>query len=630
MATIKTSKVVSAAVGFSLALALFVGVGASTAGAQAMSLSQLVDLFISLGIISPDKAAAAKAAVSSSATATATTYTRDLTIGSTGADVTALQNALGVTPATGYYGSITAAAVKAYQTSKGISATGYFGPLTRASMNGSATVVTPGTTTTTTTVVNSGVEGTLTVNRSSVPNTTAYEGDVMRTVLAFKAEAKLSDINIQRVKLDLGGSTSVYTKVYKTLYLVDDAGRTLAKADLNSNTVVKNGSNYELTLGGFSYNVPKDSSKILTVKADLYSSIDSNDRTARTITVQASGVRGIDGAGIDQYAPGTSFSQQISINTSLIESATLKLSTNSANFKVSETIAAAGSEENEYDKLALLAFDLRAEKDNVLVNDIRVVINTTGSTADATNVYLMDGSNVIDSETVTAGSSSASVLFDDLDLNIPVNTTKTLTVRADIREAVQTATNFSATVVAATIDAENSQGDEVTASGSATGETMTVRNIGAEIALASKGISKSQAQFLGATTTVEASFDVKLKAVGGDIAFGPQSNASTTFNFVVYKDGVNVNSSITSSSTSFSVPSTGVVTHASGSFTVQENNEITVPVKVTFVGNGLALGSYAVGLDSVKWGTSVASSSLQTTSFMTGNLDWRTNTIQLP
>lgn len=629
MAITKTSKVASAAVGFSLALALFVGVGASTAGAQAMSLSQLVDLFISLGIISPEKAAAAKAAVSSSATATATTYTRDLTIGSTGADVTALQNALGVTPATGYYGSITAAAVKAYQTSKGISATGYFGPLTRASMSGSSTVVTPGTTTTTTTVVNSGVEGTLTVNRSSVPNTTSYEGDMMRTVLAFKAEAKLSDINIQRVKLDLGNSTSIYTKVYKTLYLVDDAGRTLAKADLNSNTVVKNGSNYELTLGGFSYNVPKDSSKILTVKADLYSSIDSNDRTARTITVQANGVRGIDGAGIDQYAPGTGFSQQMSINTSLIESATLKLSTNSANFKVSETIAAAGSEENEFDKLALLAFDLRAEKDSVLVNDIRVVVNTSGS-ANATNVYLMDGSNVIDSETVLAGSSSASVLFDDLDLNIPVNTTKTLTVRADIREAVQSATTFSATVVAATIDAENTQGDEVDASGSATGETMTVRNIGAEIALASKGISKSQAQFLGATTTVEASFDVKLKAVGGDISFGPQSNASTTFNFVVYKDGVNVNSSITSSSTSFSVPSTGVVTHGSGSFTVQENNEITVPVKVTFVGNGLSLGSYAVGLDSVKWGTSVASSSLQTTGFMTGNLDWRTNTIQLP
>ncbi|MEK7607813.1 MAG: peptidoglycan-binding domain-containing protein, partial [Patescibacteria group bacterium] len=132
----KTSKVVAVVIGFTMALTVFAAVGASTAGAQSMTLSQLVDLFISLGIISPDKAVAARAAVTSSATAS---FTRDLTVGSTGADVTALQGRVGVSPATGYFGSITKAAVQAYQTSKGISATGYVGPLTRASLNGSGT-----------------------------------------------------------------------------------------------------------------------------------------------------------------------------------------------------------------------------------------------------------------------------------------------------------------------------------------------------------------------------------------------------------------------------------------------------------------------------------------------------------
>ncbi|MEK7596723.1 MAG: hypothetical protein AAB450_01275, partial [Patescibacteria group bacterium] len=105
----KTSKIVAAVVGFTMALTVFVAVGANTASAQTMTATQLIDLLIAAGIIPADKAAAARAAVASPAM---TTFTRDLTVGSTGADVTALQNAVGVSPATGYFGSITKAAVQ--------------------------------------------------------------------------------------------------------------------------------------------------------------------------------------------------------------------------------------------------------------------------------------------------------------------------------------------------------------------------------------------------------------------------------------------------------------------------------------------------------------------------------------
>ena len=67
------------------------------------------------------------------------TFTRSLTIGSQGADVTALQNALikgGYSVpagATGYFGSQTAAAVAAWQTANAVSpAAGYFGPVSQA------------------------------------------------------------------------------------------------------------------------------------------------------------------------------------------------------------------------------------------------------------------------------------------------------------------------------------------------------------------------------------------------------------------------------------------------------------------------------------------------------------------
>ena len=86
------------------------------------------------------------------ATGNAYVFTRDLTIGSTGADVTALQNYLigaGFSipaGATGYFGSQTQAAVAAWQTANGVMpAAGYFGPVSQAKYTALVAVSTPTT-----------------------------------------------------------------------------------------------------------------------------------------------------------------------------------------------------------------------------------------------------------------------------------------------------------------------------------------------------------------------------------------------------------------------------------------------------------------------------------------------------
>jgi len=67
-------------------------------------------------------------------------FTADLTIGSTGADVNELQTVLiadgylRIAAPTGYFGTLTQAALKLWQAAHGVSATGYFGPLTRAAI----------------------------------------------------------------------------------------------------------------------------------------------------------------------------------------------------------------------------------------------------------------------------------------------------------------------------------------------------------------------------------------------------------------------------------------------------------------------------------------------------------------
>lgn len=81
-------------------------------------------------------------------------FTQTLRTGSTGNDVTQLQTVLIAngylnTAATGYFGTLTQAALKLYQAKYGISQTGTVGPLTRAQLNkniASATVTTAATT----------------------------------------------------------------------------------------------------------------------------------------------------------------------------------------------------------------------------------------------------------------------------------------------------------------------------------------------------------------------------------------------------------------------------------------------------------------------------------------------------
>ncbi|HUQ30070.1 MAG TPA: peptidoglycan-binding protein, partial [Candidatus Paceibacterota bacterium] len=107
---------------------------------SATSISKIVSVAAGLAMFASMALAAAPAQAQS------VTFTRDLTIGSTGADVTALQSWLIAggysipAGATGFFGAQTQAALAAYQAKVGISpAAGYFGPITRAKVSGSAT-----------------------------------------------------------------------------------------------------------------------------------------------------------------------------------------------------------------------------------------------------------------------------------------------------------------------------------------------------------------------------------------------------------------------------------------------------------------------------------------------------------
>ena len=85
--------------------------------------------------------AALLAIVSVASASAAYMHTVTLKFGSRGTQVSELQMALNVTPATGYFGSKTKAAVMAFQAANGLKADGVVGPMTGAKIGVSAIVL---------------------------------------------------------------------------------------------------------------------------------------------------------------------------------------------------------------------------------------------------------------------------------------------------------------------------------------------------------------------------------------------------------------------------------------------------------------------------------------------------------
>ncbi len=605
-------------------------------------------------------------------------FNTNLSVGSTGSDVAALQTWLiskgfsipsiasgAATP--GYFGQQTKAAVIAYQASVKLPTTGFVGPLTRGMLNGGTTGtpvasamvlpftcpvgytapvgwVCPGTTSTPTTPVTPGVittpglEGTLSATQSNAGVASSiYENDMQAPVLGVKLEAKSSDINVQRIKLNLGTDSKIYNKIFSKVYVMEGS-TVLGSMDLNSSTVVKDGSTYYITITGMNFVVPRNSTRTVTIAFDVKPTIDSTDIDTETypVAIATDGIRGVDGAGIDQYAGSTSITRTPNISSDLADSATLTLSLNTSSPKKSDVIATQGSSENELDRLPVLVFDAKAEKDSVKITDIRIGVVKSGSGgATATTAYLYEGSTELDNATITSGTAT----FSDFDYVVPKDSTKTFTVKVDVTSANAVDARFygiASTTAAADLVAENSRGDTVTRSGSATGQTIGVRNVGAEVSLVSKSITTNGApQTSGsnniATSSLTAQFVVRVKAVGGALGFGTAASTTpmfdtTTSTFRVYRNSVNAGISSYATSTDFSVPS-GLTT-SNETFTLPEGQTVEIPVTFKIVGRSstapLTDGIYSVGLEGLQPNARYAST------FMAGEADWRTTGVAFP
>jgi hypothetical protein len=458
--------------------------------------------------------------VSSVSAQSSSVYTRNLTVGSRGADVTALQGVLNaggflsVAP-TGYFGSLTKAALAAWQASVGISpASGYFGPITRAYLatNGTGTgsngcpagamynpttgqpcstgtSTVPGCTagalfSSTTGQSCSGTpstggsldntDGSATVSLSSYAGDTTIKKGETKDMVAVKLQATAGKVAVTRFDVRMNNRPWLY---FSTLTLKDSDGTVIATKNLSSAsdaTEITVGSDYLVRFEGLNYVVTPGADKTLVVSGTAMANTDKITAGAPVIVVSVptGAIRTINGKGFtDSLGLGTVATAGTSGRTVTLTSAGTtanilgRVSTSDQSQRFVTT-----STSGQTNGVELAAFDFKSENSDSTLNTLIFTLSSNGNSQTEwshalKNLRLTDGSTSYNVNSVATTST-----FANLNIKLQKDSWKTLKLVADIADQDEF-TSGSVLIASTTINATNVVGVDgsyttVTASGS--------------------------------------------------------------------------------------------------------------------------------------------------------------------
>lgn len=653
-------------VGVAAAFALVFG---AAAPASAITAAELLDLLIALDIVPASKVDAAKAALgttgSTSGSASCATYTRNLTMGSTGADVTNLQTFLeaqghltiptGVSK--GYFGSLTRSALAAYQTANGISpAVGYFGPITMASVSakcsagGSTDGSTGGSTGSTKLEGGAGSIDSFTLT-AGYSNEEVGEGEDDIEVAGLDIEnSDGSDIEVKAVKVvfDEGTAGSNFKKYADEVSVWFD-GEKVGEADGDDFT---DDNTYTQTISLDSgVIIDKGDTGTLVVAVSALNNLDSADE-GDTWTVDFTSIRYMDAQGTTiTEDPGTG-TRTFSFE-SFASAADIEFKITAGDDDINDANLIIVDDANKTKNVDVFAFDVEIEGDSeVRVDDFSVEATTTRTGA---TIYIDDLTDAIhltvDGEKVTTVTPSAdenTILFDDLDLDLEPGDHE-FVISLDLLStggALNQGDTFSFTIGEtetdlATTDIDDETGDsllDADITGSATSGTHGVYEIGISVELVS---TSATAQLDGAGGTDDDTgvftmvFDITAK--GGTVYVGDTAAGTTVADgsvgvtvtdaivYRVYDSGTATTDDLADTVT-FTTPSG--VTDSSDNIKINEGSTSRVTLTVTQTNDSAEDdGIYYMDLAGIGWG--IADDTTYEYTYTFDLEDFETSTINL-
>ncbi|MBU2220711.1 peptidoglycan-binding protein [Patescibacteria group bacterium] len=534
----------------------------------------------------------------------ATTFTRDLTVNSSGADVTALQTWLigkGFSipaGATGFFGPQTKAALAVYQAANGISpAAGYFGPLTRTKVNGDVTVPTTPTTPndggSTSTGDLKGGEATLKSFDLRREDSSGSEGEANVAVMTAEFKVTGGDARVERLDLVVTADNgSLEAKPWKyfdrAIILVD--GKEIAKKSVSSKNAWDkiSGNTYRLSLSGLKQIIRENNTAKITVAFDIGDGIDADDLDQTfTLKIEDRGIRAVDSVGIQQYIGNTSDS--VTFGFDAAKNGDISIRTNSNNPRATILVADESRESGSYE---VFIFDLKNKDDvDAIITDL--TIDVTGMNSGVT------ASSVIRNATLKAGRdsfkgrvTSSALVFDDMELEVDGDKTTTVKLVVTLaRNATSTPIIFSLSDT--NVDAEGvDSGDNAAVSGSVESKAHTIAFAGVDV----DAVSAAQAVFTpgGDASSTYGSYTIKFKITGlEEDAYIASTTGSTGTVGVTYEIGGNEYTGTTSAVLSSSART------QNGYYLVRDGSSETFTLTVTL--DPETAGAFDVRLVSVRF-----------------------------
>jgi len=515
----------------------------------ATSNTMIAKIFAALavaGLVVSSFAAFAPAAGAQTTTTTTTTtsasvtFSRDLTIGSTGADVTALQNWLIskgfaiAAGATGYFGAQTQAALASYQAANGIApAAGYFGPITRAKVNaGGSTSGGTGTGTGTGTSNGGGLSGgeaDLNDFDLIAEDSSGDEGEEGVEIATAEFDVDDADARVERVELTFDARSSSLEdrpwQYFDTIYVMVD-GDEVADVDASDRDEWDETTDdvYVITISGLDYDVDEGDMASITFAADIADSIDDADIAGQVfdIYVDDEGIRAVDGDGIQQYTGDDT--DKVDFDFGAEDNGDLQIKSSSEDPDSAILVADDNDESEDY---SVFVFDIENDGDaDSLITDITL---DTATTVSALTDMVRRATLVVDGDEFDGDidNNTGLISFEDIDVEIAGDDEMAFELMVSLKANAASGTvTFS--VDESNVDAEGVEsGDTTVVDGASTSSAHTVALTG--IALEPVSTSQSVTTPGDTSSSTYATYTIKFDVTAlEDEAYIDDVAASTT------------------------------------------------------------------------------------------------------
>jgi hypothetical protein len=459
----------------------------------------------------------------------------------------------------------------------------------------------PTATTATPTQPTTAEEGFLTVEQDpSVVAVTLREGETGK-VLGLRMRADNGDVTVQSVFLRYATTSSAapYRTISK-IEVVDEQGNVLFTRNVDNTTFYQDSSlNYYLPVTGLNFKVPKNTYKSLFVRVTVVGTLPSNATTSG-FYVNANDVRGVDGAGVQRFAPSGIISQNFTLQTAIAGQADWVVARN-VNTPKEGYLFGAVVDGKLYNQ-KVLSLDVTAKYDSLRMTSLS---GSVYGNATVTAVYLRYGNQTLASSPVSSGSFT----FNVTPANFTINKDQTVTLDIYADFANGTTSEATSSVTVTSVSGQNSLGDNKQKSVSVASDVMHYLTVGPQFVFKTPTTQYTPpSQTASSSYTVTFEFDVT--PVNGDITMGTTTGILANFADVkLQKDNGNT-----------AAPNGGVTvnvyqgsTDVTNSLTVGSNGRWllsqgqTYTFKITAVQNGapsgagLGTGLYRWIVDSIKW-----------------------------